>query len=345
MLTKSESLQLKGAAILIMVFLHLFLNPSNVALCHNFIFLGGGKPIVSQLVKFTGICVGLYLFLSGYGLYITYQRNPNIQPCKRIVKLYLNFWIVFAIFISLGAWLYPNRYPGSWTAFLNNVTGWHTTYNGEWWFLFPYVLLVLSAKWIFRVINRLDFVKLVLLVGAIFVVSYLTIWLNRSYLYTHQLAYMPILYVSTLSSFAIGAIFVKYDIADQLRERIPIRSIGSNILAILVFILLLALRAMCPIDAVNIIYLVLFVSWFIVIRKARWVIWCLEKLGGQSTNMWLVHTFFCYYLFHDWIYGFKYPIVIYAVTVLVSYFTGYLIGKINLPVQKYVIDKLWKTTK
>ena len=119
-------------------------------------FQGGGKPIVSQLVKFTGICVGLYLFLSGYGLYITYQRNPNIQPWKRIVKLYLNFWIVFAIFISLGAWLYPNRYPGSCTAFLNNVTGWHTTYNGEWWFLFPYVLLVLSAKWIFKVINRLD---------------------------------------------------------------------------------------------------------------------------------------------------------------------------------------------
>lgn len=51
--------------------------------------------------------------------------------------------------------------------------------------------------------------------------------------------------------------------------------------------------------------------------------------------MWLVHTFFCYYLFHDWIYGSKYPIVIYAVTVLVSYFTGCLIDKINLPVQRY----------
>lgn len=50
-------------------------------------------------------------------------------------------------------------------------------------------------------------------------------------------------------------------------------------------------------------------------------------------------------LFHDWIYGFKYPIVIYAVTVLVSYFTGYLIDKINHPVQRYVIGKLFNTTK
>lgn len=33
MLAKSESLQLKGAAILIMLFLHLFMIPSNVDLC------------------------------------------------------------------------------------------------------------------------------------------------------------------------------------------------------------------------------------------------------------------------------------------------------------------------
>lgn len=98
----------------------------------------------------------------------------------------------------------------------------------------------------FQSYQQIEFCETGVARSAIFVVPYLTIWLNRSYLYTHQLAYMPILYVSTFSSFAIGAIFVKYDIAGQLRERIPIRSIGSNILAILIFILLLALRAMCP---------------------------------------------------------------------------------------------------
>lgn len=344
MLTKKESLQMKGAAILIMIFLHLFINPSNVALCQNY-FFWRGEPVVSQLAKFTGICVSLYLFLSGYGLYIIYRRNSNIRPWKRILKLYLNFWIVFVIFIPLAAYLYPDRYPGNWMVFLNNVTGWHTTYNGEWWFLFPYILLLLSAKWIFRVINNLNFMQLVLLVGGIFIVSYLGIWLNRPYLYSHQLAYMPILYVNTLSSFAIGAIFVKYDISEQLRKKIPIHSIYSNLLIILIFIFLLFVRAISPVNIVNIIYLVLFVSWFIIIKKARWISWCLERLGEQSTNMWLVHTFFCYYLFHDWIYSFRYPIVIYAVTILISYFTGCLIDKINLPLQKYVIGKLWKTIK
>lgn len=342
MLTKKESLQLKGSAILIMIFLHLFNNPTDVALCKNFLFFNG-VPIVGQLAKFAGICVGLYLFLSGYGLYITFQRNPNTQPWKRILKLYLNFWIVFAIFIPLGSWLQPNHYPGSWTDFLNNITGWHTTYNDVWWFLFPYILITLSAKYIIRIINNESLLKIILVIGGIYIISYLIIWQNRSYLYTHQIVYMPIIYINLLCNFSIGAIFAKYDIAKQIQQKISIQSIYSNTLAILVFVFLLMIRALCPTNIINIVYLILFVSWFIIIRKTHWIIWCLEKLGGQSTNMWLVHTFFCHYFFHDWIYDLRYPIIIYIITIIVSYFTGYLIDKINSPLQKYIISKLWRS--
>ena len=69
MITKEESLQLKGSAILIMLFLHLFNSQENIDRCILSVkFLG--KPIVSQLATFSEICVPLYLFLSGYGLYI-----------------------------------------------------------------------------------------------------------------------------------------------------------------------------------------------------------------------------------------------------------------------------------
>jgi len=35
--------------------------------------------------------------------------------------------------------------------------------------------------------------------------------------------------------------------------------------------------------------------------------------------MWMTHSFFCYHLFHDFIYGFKYPLVIYIVLIVISY--------------------------
>ncbi|MBW4729781.1 hypothetical protein KZO62_11325 [Prevotella melaninogenica] len=42
-------------------------------------------------------------------------------------------------------------------------------------------------------------------------------------------------------------------------------------------------------------------------------------MGKQSMVMWLTHSFFCYHIFHDFIYGFKYPLVIYIVLIVISY--------------------------
>lgn len=341
MLSKNESLQFKGIAIFIMVFLHLFISSSNVSLCNTVLYFQN-EPVVLQLSKFAGICVGLYLFLSGYGLYISYLNHSSVSPLQRILKLYLNFWVVFILFISLGAYLQPKHYPGSFLEVFSNFTGWHTTYNGEWWFLFPYILLVLTSKMIFRCIQKYSSFFLVLLLGGWYVVFYLAIYFNRGYLYSHQLAYMPLLYLSCLPSFALGALFAKEDWFKRLKEKIHLHNVWMNILWLLLLIFLLALRALSPISAVNIIFLILFVCWFALVRKAKWVVWILEKLGKQSTNMWLVHTFFCYYLFHDWIYGFKYPFVILAVTIVLSYCSGLIIDLIVHPLQKRVIGRIFK---
>lgn len=48
-------------------------------------------------------------------------------------------------------------------------------------------------------------------------------------------------------------------------------------------------------------------------------------MGGHSTNLWLVHTFFAYYLFHDFIYGLKYPLVMYVVLIVLSLFSSYCV--------------------
>ena len=61
MLTKSESLQLKGAAILIMVFLHLFINSFNVDLCQTYLYFRG-EPVVSQLSEFLDRVRDFYFF-------------------------------------------------------------------------------------------------------------------------------------------------------------------------------------------------------------------------------------------------------------------------------------------
>lgn len=68
-------------------------------------------------------------------------------------------------------------------------------------------------------------------------------------------------------------------------------------------------------------YLVSFVLLFVNINWHPWCLACCRFLGRFSTSVWLIHTWFCYYLFHDFIYGLHYPILIveFAVSIMVGY--------------------------
>jgi len=63
----------------------------------------------------------------------------------------------------------------------------------------------------------------------------------------------------------------------------------------------------------------------------------LIELGNRSTDMWMTHTWFCYYLFHDEIYGLKYPLVILLVEMAVTYASGVLFGRVS----GYVLGMLY----
>lgn len=50
-MTKEETLQLKGIAILMMLFLHLFNTTANVEQCQTYIYFWNGKPLVLALSR------------------------------------------------------------------------------------------------------------------------------------------------------------------------------------------------------------------------------------------------------------------------------------------------------
>ena len=51
-------------------------------------------------------------------------------------------------------------------------------------------------------------------------------------------------------------------------------------------------------------------------------------------NIWMIHTWFCYYLFHDFFYGFNYPILIFAATLGASILASMLVNAIFVFVEK-----------
>lgn len=99
---------------------------------------------------------------------------------------------------------------------------------------------------------------------------------------------------------------------------------------IAVTLLLLTFAINCSItsSALSPLFEFIYVFMLLHLSFSRVVTYILEHLGKQSMVMWLTHSFFCYHLFHDSIYGFKYPLLIFLVLLAVSYSVSYPITAI-----------------
>lgn len=81
-MTKEQTNILKGIAILMMLFLHLF-NGSNLTdVCEPLLFIGS-TPLVHIISKACNP-VGIFLMLSGYGLSYTYFKVNCLSMVKNI---------------------------------------------------------------------------------------------------------------------------------------------------------------------------------------------------------------------------------------------------------------------
>lgn len=340
---------MKGMAILFMLFLHLFNRLENVDLCENILTIGG-YPFVYILARAANP-VPFFIILSGYGLYISHHKG-TYNVLKKLRGLYLHYWITLLIFVTLGFFIAKDVYPGSVVDIINNVTAWNTTYNGEMWFLFPYVMIMLTSKWIVKVLDRFN---PWLCLGVTFFLSLCTGYVisryGTQYLYGNQLLYKPVLYVQFLFPFTLGAYMAKFrkKLFDDLWGKDK-NMIGggkheggectkcylklkyqllNKILPGLLLISLVVFRCCFETSAFHVLYAAAFLFIFVKSPRPKTMNTFLLEMGKRSTSMWFVHSWFCYYLFHDWIYSFHYPLVIFSVLLACSYASAVVIDLIN----------------
>lgn len=343
-MTKLESVQLKGVAILIMIWLHTFNHP----LGDNYspLFFLNGEALAYQMGKITRICISLYAFLGGYGLYLTYQKNQQMKSWRRIFLLYLNYWLVFVVFVGLGCLLSPDKYPGSFKEFLLNWIGVSTTYCKEWWFIFPYAILVLCAKWIIRAIQRSHYLITIGITGTCYLFANSVLHFF-SQLHEYPLVADGLLIFSLLFSFSLGIMFAKHNIRMELppppmcKKMLNRRMVHNRLLKCCILIIALAgliiVRMFIPTGIFNPVFMIAFLYIVYSLIKAAGESTVLSNLGRQNTKMWLIHPFFCYYLFSDFVYSFKYAPVIFIVMVVVSYSIAVLLDYFYKPLKNVFI--------
>ena len=350
-MTKDESLQLKGIAILMMLWLHLFgTDRAILENSENFIYLWNGAPIAYAMRKLGRMCVVLYTFLGGYGLAKVYQRSGNctrgfdiyggMNNGKRVWKLFTNYWIVLLMFMAVAVAIKPDRYPGDISEITGNITALNCTYNDSLWFLLPYAMLTLLASPIIKFANSLHGTRLWITLAVAFTVKCAVYNIARPTGGLGSLMLKNIIEASGLFfMFLVGILFARDSFLERTVTSIKqwfsrsfaARSLHISTSAMCTVILAalffgrIVLGASTLIDP---IYILLIVLTFLCIETPKWLSRTLAYLGSHSTNIWFTHRYILV-LSGTLITFFRYPVVIISVLVLCCLTCSYIINTVK----------------
>lgn len=325
-MTKEQSLQLKGIAILFMIWGHLFGNANHVLTAYLPWIVLDGIPLVSLISRAMGP-VAFFLILSGYGLFRVNEKGEDKHRWSRIWKLLRTYWIVLAIVSIVGYNIYPERYFNSFSEVLWNIVGLDPTYIPEAWFMLPYILLALTAPFELRLLRRVR-TRYILL--ASFFLSVLTSYIlsrfGGTYIYPNRCLYMLFCWFHFQFPFLLGMVAARCGWLGRLSRD------GKSINAWYVFlmlVMLIALRCLLNVSVWHPIYVLLFVWLWTNTDFSSYYSRLLMSLGKYSTGMWFLHTSLGLYLFPSFFNHFEYPLFVFFAVTLVSFSFSFVIKYIT----------------
>lgn len=345
-LTRNQIKITKGVAILFMLLLHLFCTKNYEGLYSPILFIGQ-VPLMYYLALFGDCCVAIYCFCSGYGLLISYKNNKDKyikNNLTRIFKLYINYWIILFIFVLIIGPLMGmgDSYPGSLKKFLLSFIAIEPAYNGAWWFLTTYIILVLISPIINKFVIKYNKIGIIVLSFMFYLVAYIQrirgiIVLNNEIL---EWGISQIALIGTSQfPFIVGAIFAKDKIYSKLFNIVnKIRY--KNILCIFIIVGMVVAHGIVQSLFVAVFTGMVFICIFNLMDKPKWVNNLLDYLGNHSTNMWLIHMFFYSIYFRKLMYGAKYGVIIFLWLVVLCVTSSYVINIIYKPIIRAVDEKV-----
>ncbi|ASK63706.1 acyltransferase [Virgibacillus phasianinus] len=341
--SKRDMKMLQGVAILFMVSLHLFTRKEVNGLYETFPMING-VPLIYYIGLFGDACVPIYLFASGYGLSISFAKGNNPRKnSKRILKLLINFWIILFMFIGIGFLTGKmEAFPGGIKDFLLNFSLLSNSYNGAWWYLQTYVIIVLLAASIIKWVKRNHSIVVLMVSGFIYLVTYIQRIKQVIDLGDNTILIMVVnaivLFGTSQFAFVIGIIFAKEKIYSKLYNRFNTISF-KNMWCVFSMIMLVIIHGLYESMIVAPFTAVLFICFFSLTDKKGFTQKIFTFFGNHSTNIWLTHMFFYISFFPELIFAPKYPVLIYLWLLTLCLITSFIINLIYKPVIAIIENK------
>lgn len=306
-LTRQDTAVLKGMAICAMLCHHLYGYPPE-----------GVEPyfgLLAWLGVLGKVCVALFLFCSGYGLAANYKSQTILDDikfvAKRLVKFYVNYWVIFLIFVPITIFAYHRSLADAygdnaniyWCLF-KDILGLHgyESYNVTWWFNRLIIILYLLFPILYRIVRFQPIIAIILGMIVMRFGSHLTLGSVEIYMWQFP-------FIVGMAWQICENKFSK--VTTWLTERRYIFAICS--IGLMLLFIVLRMWPIIPhwsgvrIDGFLSGAIALFV--ISVIRYTTHLSQILSFLGKHSMNMYMTHTFvnafWCMQLLHtcEWMRG------------------------------------------
>ena len=337
---KQQSQIIKGVAIILMAFHHCFIPVKGNLDGYSITFFPFTYAQVTEFAAFSKICVSLFSFVSGYGLFLSFRNRLDSKGRnsvshwlrQRYIRSFSGYWLIVVLswiisgFIDarpLKVYVQNSRLAGGVYALidflgLGNLFG-TPMLNGTWWYMSAAFVFIMLVPALFLMLCRFGN-------ACTFAVLIIIPRLFSKYPGAlSPLSFLPVL--------CLGMICARTDFfgrIDALNARgIPSRlllTLGSTALCVVLYRIACRLPdETCWDIKWDIFPLAYIVCIYLTLARIPWVDRFLAFMGKHSANIFLVHTFYRVIYTKSFVYERGHFLSVIAVLMVMSLGTSFVI--------------------
>ena len=342
--TKEHTMQMKGIAIIILLFHHCFLNTQRWATVpyeklattkgwgyYPISFAPFSSHTIQYLASFSKICVAMFVFMTGYGMWVSYESQKKKTTMsnyikKRMVTLMTGFLIIFVVteILAIPTGRFIEVYGHDFRSVvymiidalgLAKLLG-TPLFCLTWWYMSLAIVLIMIFPFVHSIMEKYQWVVVV----ASIIVPRACGFGQSTDLFRYLLAY------------TLGMYFAQHDLLARIKEKFMEQNVAGKLLSLIVSLIGLAVIIKCRQNAwIGWEYLdfwdgfaamYVIVLSYIYILNGKWIVKGLGFLGKHSMNIFLIHSFYRDVFFHKFTYSFYYAWLDYIVLMAISLVTS-----------------------
>ena len=342
--TKEHTMQMKGIAIIILLFHHCFLNAQRWATVpyeklattkgwgyYPISFAPFSSHTIQYLASFSKICVAMFVFMTGYGMWVSYESQKKKTTMsnyikKRMVTLMTGFLIIFVVteILAIPTGRFIEVYGHDFRSVvymiidalgLAKLLG-TPLFCLTWWYMSLAIVLIMIFPFVHSIMEKYQWVVVV----ASIIVPRACGFGQSTDLFRYLLAY------------TLGMYFAQHDLLARIKEKFMEQNVAGKLLSLIVSLIGLAVIIKCRQNAwIGWKYLdfwdgfaamYVIVNSYIYILNGKWIVKGLGFLGKHSMNIFLIHSFYRDVVFHEFTYSFYYAWLDYIVLMAISLVTS-----------------------